>query len=171
MSEGQPPEKPTVELEKPPAWAVAMSEKLATGFQSVDKRLDGIETTVDTLVEDGKQANQRMTKIEVRLDEYEKRASTQSLRVKNESQTNMKQDSAIAQVINTQREHGEKIDAIETKVGGIETALAKNNATTDAIKATLSGFLKEHPSIVASIVTLVTTAIGAATAWFAAKGH
>ncbi|MCW5834506.1 MAG: hypothetical protein KIS78_19045 [Labilithrix sp.] len=80
------------------------------GFEESNARLSGIETTVDTLVEDGKAANQRMTRIEIRMDSLEGRASTQSDRVRETSEVNLKQDAAIAQILTTVEEIKAKPD-------------------------------------------------------------
>lgn len=98
----------------------------------------------------------RLDRIETWKSDVENRLSRNSERVGGESKTNLQQDAVLA-------DHTTKLEAIATK-------LDANTVTTEAIKKALTGFLKEHPSIVASIVTLVTTAVGAATAWIAARG-
>lgn len=112
---GQPPEKPTVELEKPPAWAISLSEKVTTGFAGVDARLDGIETTVDNLVSDGKASNLRMTTLEVKFDEYDKRANTNSMRAKQSSEVDLKHEADIAAEKKAREELAAKLADIEKK--------------------------------------------------------
>ncbi len=90
--------------------------------------------------------------------------SRNSSRVKEPSSHDLQTAAVVAGVITAQQALGAKVDSIETM-------LVTNNAATAEIKLAVTGFLKKHPSIVASIATLLTTAIGAATAWFAAKGH
>jgi DNA repair ATPase RecN len=59
-------------------------------------RFDKLETTVDTLVEDGKIGNQRMTRLEVRMDTYEERSQKHSGGLTRGSEVDAKHDAAIA---------------------------------------------------------------------------
>lgn len=104
-------EKQTVELEVPPGWAISMSEKIARGFEDTNARLSGIENTVDTLVEDGKAANQRMTRLELRMDQVDKRASNQSERVRQASDVDLRHDAAIASLVTRSETLEGKVDA------------------------------------------------------------
>lgn len=160
---GQPAEKPTVELEAPPKWAIGFIEKMNSGFVNVNARLDTIEANQELTREQVIDVGRRQTLLEERFGKIDERQNNGSLRVKEESQVNLKQDAAIAQVI-------VRVDGVEKKVDTATEMLAENNATTDAIKKALSGVVKEHPQIVTGLVGLVMAAISFATAWFA-KGH
>ncbi len=105
-----PLEKPTVDMAPPPAWAIEMSERMARGFDDTNARLAGIETTVDTLVDDKQVSNQRLARIEVRMDKLEDRADQSSIRARSESDVNLKQDGAIAQILTTVEEIKAKPD-------------------------------------------------------------
>ncbi|MBX3202325.1 MAG: hypothetical protein KF894_29625 [Labilithrix sp.] len=70
-------------------------------FDQTNARLAGIETTVDTLVDDKQVSNQRLARIEVRMDKMEERADQSSIRAREESGVNLQQDAAIAQILTT----------------------------------------------------------------------
>lgn len=137
----QPPAKTTVAFEKVPDWAIALTEKVTTGFneQSTradqqDERLDKIQRQVDVAVSDGKENNLRVTRLEVRFDEKDKRDETRSVRVRQESATNLKQDAAIANVITRlatveENQEAAKLERAETaaNVVAIKDAVVKSS--------------------------------------------
>lgn len=116
--------------------------KLAEGMQE-------IKISIETL-------SGKVSSVEERTGALEQRQTTSSERVKGESQVNKDQDSAIATILTEQR--------------AIKLSLAANTDVTKEVKDAVSGFLKEHPAILQAIAVLITTAITAATAWFAARG-
>lgn len=136
----EPKKQPTtVQMPAVPDWAIELTKTVKSGFAGVDNRLDRMETTVDTLVEDGKTSNQRMTRLEVRMDQHEERAKTNSMRVKQSSEVDMQHDAAIALL-------HEKVDALASK----ESVLA---AVKDAAK-TATG-----QKLIAAIVPVLLLAI------------
>lgn len=120
---------------------------------------------ITLLVEEGKATNTRLGILEHRVSTIEeaRRIDSMPAKVGKVSENDAKQDAAIAQIITD-------VDGVKKDVARVEDKLDANSATTEAIKKSVSGFLKEHPSIVASIVTLITTAIGTATFWLASHG-
>ncbi len=112
----------------------------------------------------------RLNKLEYRVDDLERRQSANSVRVKTTSENDLRQESLIAQT-STRVESLEKSQAVQTtKLTGLEAMLASNNAQTAATKEMLADFVRKNPTIVTGLVSLITTAIGVATAWLAAKG-
>ena len=169
----RPAEKPTVKFEPPPDWAIALSQKLETGFDKVNERLDKVEGNQelqgDTVRILAKQVAMHVDQI-ASLSGLQERHSTVSIRTKAISEDNLKQDAAIAMLIT-------KVDRVDTALAEntattteIKTALAANTATTEAVQKAVSGFLKEHPQLVTGLVGLVMAAISFATAWFS-RGH
>lgn len=144
MSAEKPPEKPTVEIPKVPDWAIALTEKVTQGFAKVEERFDRIEPTVETLVEDSKTSNLRMTRLEVRMDQQEERAKTQSLRVRGVSETDLKHDAAIADILT-------KVEAIAAKPDAADVVIAemKEMAKRPAVQ-----------KLGAALVPVLLTAIG-----------
>ena len=139
-----PPEKPTVEIEKPPAWAISMNEKMAQGFAAV--RVD-IAVVADDL---------RVTKDRVAL--LETRANSTSIRAKTMSEQDMAQDAQLAQERAAREALAAKVDAIaaETKVQTVMLAsLAKK-----------AGALLADPRVKAAGMVLWM----AFTGWLASKG-
>ncbi len=158
------PEQPrTVQLEKPPAWAISLIEAQAAGFASVNEKVDSLATSVEVLQHDAKDTRLRLGRIEREVDEVKGRQNDGSMRVKAESATNLEQDAALAAVF-------VKVGAIEQKVDAYGTALAANTATTDEIKRAVSGWLKEHPAIGVAIAGLILAAVNWAQSWLA-RGH
>lgn len=135
-----------------------LSRVVRDGFARVDRRFDALETTVDIQGNAVKDVAGRMTLLEQRVQrgEEERRNDSMPVKLGRVSENDSKQDAAIAKII--------------VDVARVEDKLDANSVTTEAIKKSVTGFLKEHPSIVASVVTLITTAIGTATFWLASHG-
>lgn len=157
--ESMPAQPKTVELEKPPAWAIALSEKVVQGFASVEARLETVEMNVEVLVDDKKTVNERLSRIEAwKENEVTSRLSANSARVKEESQVNLKQDAALSQVIT-------RVDAVEKKVD----ELAKQNVVQTEMLTTLTdGASKLFAN---PLFRSIATAAGAALlTWLTSKG-
>jgi hypothetical protein len=67
----------------------AILSEVRAGREESNQRFDKLETTVDTLLEDGKSANKRMTQIEVRMDMFEDRGTKHSSGVRHLSETDI----------------------------------------------------------------------------------
>lgn len=157
MSDDEETKPSQPSLATTPDAANAILAALTAGFARQDARSDRLESVVNTLVEDGKVSNLRMTRIEVRMDGVESRTSTNSMRVKAESSSNLQQDAAIGALI-------VKVDAVDAKVD----AVATENVAQTAMLTTLTAGAKK----LAANPTVHTIAIllGAALiAWL--KGH
>lgn len=99
MSNDMPRQPTTVHIEAPPAWAIALSEKVATGFASVDSRLDSIETSVDV---QGAMVNglaQRLTAQEARVDKIVERQDGTSIRAKGASEVDLQHEATIGRLV------------------------------------------------------------------------
>lgn len=124
--ESMPAQPKTVELEKPPAWAIALSEKVVNGFASVEARLDTVETNVSVLVDDKKTVNERLSRIEAwKENEVNARLNANSERVKGESQVNLKQDAAIAEILTKVRELEQRPDTSALVLAEVKALAAK----------------------------------------------
>jgi hypothetical protein len=145
---GMPAQPATVALEKPPAWAIALTEKVVTGFSRMDARMDTMESNLElqggSLVDVGK----RMTTLETRVGNIEERQNTGSLRVKQESQTNLNQDAAIAQIITEQAEAKKRDEATQA-------ALAKNTDLTQK-GVDLAKTAAKNPVVLALLIALAS---------------
>jgi len=162
-----------------------MSRTVKEGFvrqdaraDSQDERLDNIERQVDIAVQDGKDNNKRTTLLEVKIEEMQRRADTSSLRVKQPSQHDLEAQAALAQERAAREALAQKVDGVESKVVAVATKVDTLTTKTDVqtelltdLKKLGTGLLKEHPTIASSLIGLFVAAIGAATAWFAARGH
>jgi len=133
MSEGiKPPPLPkqptTVEMPRPPDWAISLTEKVSRGFATVNGRLDALSENVEILQHDAKDTKARIGRLERRADDMDARATTASMRARSASEVDAKHDAAIAHVVT-------KVSALEEK-------------TDDAI-ATLAHLRKvtEHPMV------------------------
>ena len=94
-----PDEKKTVEIEKPPPWAIKLTERVSNGFQAVNARLDTMEANIDLQADTTRDVAKRMTSLEERQNALETRQATQSLRAKTNSQADLKHDAAIADLV------------------------------------------------------------------------
>lgn len=102
----RPEEKPTVAMPPPPSWAIDvmsnvgdLKKVIADGFQAVDSRLTTIEGNQTLQGGQVLDIGRRMTEVERRVGGIEERQNTNSARVGRESDVNMKQDAAIAEVL------------------------------------------------------------------------
>lgn len=82
----------TMQLEKVPDWAVSLTEKV----NSIRDAVQVVERQQDVILEDGRKSNQRITALEVRFDEVERRRNDSSMRAKQSSEVDAKHEAAIA---------------------------------------------------------------------------
>lgn len=157
MSDEKPPEKSTTQL---PAVTDRMvldelTKVVREGFQSVDQRLDQMETNLDLQGGSVKDISLRMTRVEERVQRTEDRQNSNSMRARGASEVDMKHDAAIAGLV-------ADMAAVKTQVESIETKTdAQTEILTDLRK------LAKNPLVVGFFTALIT----AATAWLAARGH
>jgi len=139
-------EKQTVEMEKVPAWAISLSERMAKGFSE-------LRGDVTLLVEEGKATNTRLGVLEHRVSAIEEAKRNDSIPVKvgRVSENDSKQDAILA-------DHTVRLEAIETKTD------AQTVLLTDM--KSFAAKLSRNPVVVG----LLTAAATAATAWLAARG-
>jgi predicted RNase H-like nuclease (RuvC/YqgF family) len=148
--------KTTIQLEAPPAWAIEMSQRMADGFarqetraDTQDDRLDKIERQVKIAVEDGKENNKRITTLEVRFDEADRRADQSSVRAKSVTENDSKQDAAIATLV--------------TDVASLKTEVGELKKTLGEVKSLVTGFF-EDPRVrfVGKLIFVLATGYAAA---------
>ncbi len=101
----------------------ALTTLISEGFARQDARAERLESTVDTLVEDGKASNQRMTRIEVRMDGVESRATTNSMRVRATSENDLTQDAELAKEKLAREALALRVETIEGMVKEIRGAV------------------------------------------------
>lgn len=92
MNDEKPAEKPTVKMNPPPDWAIALSTKVVDGFNEV--RAD-----LETVKAEGQRTNLRLTRQEVRMDDVETRLANNSMRAKQSSSVDLDHEAKIADVI------------------------------------------------------------------------
>ena len=97
----KPPEKPTLKLESPPDWAIALSEKVDTGFR-------GLRADIHLVANDVGIVRDRVVILEKWKLESEERTQKHSGGLARASEVDAKHDAAIASL-------HEKVDAIAAK--------------------------------------------------------
>lgn len=129
MSAVKPAEKPTVQMEKAPEWAIYINDQMRKGFERVDKRqdaqderLDKIEQQVAISADTYKDHNKRITSLEILREQDEKRAEKASQRIGHESSANLKQDAVIAEVLNKVNAINDKPDTADLVIAEIKDA-------------------------------------------------
>jgi hypothetical protein len=118
----KPPEKPTVELAAPPAWAIDLTTNMKAGFAAVNGRLDTMEANLDLQGVTVRDVATRMTAVEQRQNAMDARQSNNSMAVKNESKSNLDQDAAIASIKVAVDDLVTKQDTQMAMLGRIESA-------------------------------------------------
>ncbi len=124
-----PPQPPTLKLSETEIQKELLNKMLRTmqdGFarqetraDSQDERLDKIEKQVEIAVQDGKDNNQRITRLEIKFEEEQKRAETTSIWKKTASQVDAQHDAAIGELVT-------KVTSIEVN----QVAAAEERAST-----------------------------------------
>lgn len=151
-------EKPTVELEKPPTWAISLSEKVNTGFQAVNARLTGIETNQEIQGDTVRDLAKRMTAQEERANKQDERLANTSQRVREPSAHDLETAKALADEIAARTALAAKVDTIDVKT----------DAQTEILNRLEKGAAKLAANpIVRSIAVMLGTA---ALTWLAAHG-
>lgn len=145
---GMPAQPSTVQLPAVPPWAIELTRSVKDGFQGVNARLDTVETNLDLQGQQGVDLGKRMTTLETRVGNIEERQNTGSLRVKQESQTNLNQDAAIAQIITEQAEAKKRDEATQA-------ALAKNTDLTQK-GVDLAKTAAKNPVVLALLIALAS---------------
>lgn len=138
--QGPPKQPTTVQLPAVPDWAIELTKSVKSGFQTVNQRLDTIETNQDLQGATVRDLQQRMTLMETRQ-------ANNSERVRGASEVDLKHDAAIASLI-------QKVDAIAEKPDTAALVLAemKKAATTPT-----------GQKVLGSLATLVMLVLAAAT--------
>lgn len=112
----KPPDaKPTVELPKVPDWAIELTKSVKLGFVTVNDRLDKV-------VDEGIEANTRLTRIEVRVENAEQRigdvegrTGKASLAVRAASQVDLEQAAQLAQERSAREALATKVQKLDDK--------------------------------------------------------
>lgn len=157
----QPPEKPTVGIEKPPPWAIALAEKMEAGFL-------GLRADVSMVSHDVGLLRDRVVILERHKLEAEERAAKYSGGVRQLSETDAKHEAAIASVIVKQDELAADVAATKALV------VAGNADTADLKRELISGvksFWRKHPKLETALVGLILAVFGLASAWIAGRMH
>lgn len=166
MSEGQPPEKPTTQLPAVPQWAIELTTSVKTGFAAVNERLDTLESNVDLTQSAMQDVTRRTTAQDDRITRIEERLTSNSLRAKQSTETDLAQAAELVK----EREAREQL---AKKVESIETTLTTNTDVTLEIKTAVVGFWKRNPKLEVALVGLILLVIGTATTFLTAwvKAH
>lgn len=149
------PEQPkTLELLKPPDWAIALTEKVTIGFSRVDARLDNMEANIDLQGDTTRDLAKRMTSLEERQTGLENRQASNSMRVRGVSEVDIKHDAAIASLV--------------TELAEVKAETAEQTKKLDASFAILERLDKVAANpLVRRVAYVVGTAF---LTWLAAKG-
>ena len=155
MIDDKPPEKPTLEFEKPPAWAVAMSERMAQGFQKMDANISLVANDLG-LVKDELRVHKEAS--DQRFKTLEDRANSTSIRAKTMSEQDLAQDAQLAQ------ERAAR-EALAAKVDAVAAEMKEQTAMLTSL-ANKAGALLADPRVKAAGMVLWM----AFTGWLASKG-
>lgn len=168
-----PPEKPTVEL--PKVDIAAMLVSLRADMKQVLSSTEEMGQNVTMLIGQGKTFTKWRGEVDIWREEVDEKLRTGSLRAKQPSQHDLETASNLAAEIAARQALAMKVDDVSSKLAMNSADTQAVKKSTDAIKKALvddvQGFFKAHPQITASIVTLITTAITAATLYLAHGGH
>lgn len=151
MSDDKPQEKPTVQLEQVPPWAVKMTERMIAEFKATNANIDVVSNDLGIL-------KQRVSIIEGLRTEDALRASKYSGGIKGLSQSDEGQNMQIASL-------SVKLDELAVKTATKDEVSTLLSSQTTAILARFDTVVKSPR--VQMLITFVLTAIGT---WLASKG-
>jgi hypothetical protein len=140
MSE-KPPEKPTVEIQKPPDWAIALSEKVDSGFRGVRADIHLLDNSVGAVKE-------RLIVLETWKKETEERTQKHSGGLARASEVDAKHDAAIAQIMTDLKDLKDRPDTTDTIIAAV-----KDGAKTPTGQKLIGGLV--------SVLLLVLAVLGA----------
>lgn len=126
--DGPPPQPTTKELPKDEITSALLRDLAKTmkeGFAQTN-------ATLDTLVEDAKLTNQRLTLVEKRQDDFDTRMVRNSDRARGSSKIDEEQAAQLAQERAAREELAKKVDTLETKATNLEAKAATLETKTDA---------------------------------------
>lgn len=165
-----PPEKPTVSLPKVdiPGMLTALSADMKQVLVSTDK----MSGDVDMLISDGRKTNQRLTRVEERLDDFDGRLTRYSGGARQLSGTDLKHEANFGAVFTRLDAQDKEIGSVKTNVGEVragvvtlQAAVAENTLFT---KQAIAGFFKTPLGL--SLLALAMAAAGYATNWLSSHG-
>lgn len=160
-----PVEHPTKEL--PRVDIPSMLTSLAADMKQVLSATDKMSGDVDMLISDGRKTNQRLTRVEERLDDFDGRLARHSGGTRQLSDTDMKHEKNFSEVFTRLDTQDKAIGDVKTAVVTVQAAVAENTFFT---KKAITGFAKEHPQLVQAAIGLLMAALGFATSWFSSHG-
>lgn len=114
------------EEEKPPAWAQTLQASVTKGLETLTSKVDILSENVELLQHDAKDTRLRLGRMERELDEVKDRQANASMRVRAESDVNLKQDSAIAEIL-------VKVESIEQKTDAQTAILSRLESGAKAL--------------------------------------
>jgi hypothetical protein len=153
--EQQPPEKPTVQFEKVPAWAIALKESVDGGF----KELKG---DISLVANDVSLVKERVAIVEGRISQVEGRQDSNSMRAKQSTETDLAQAAELVKEREAREQLATKVDIIETKMVTKEDLQPNTDATMEMVKS-VKGLWARNPKLEYALVALILAIIGTAT--------
>lgn len=157
------PQHPTQQIEKVPAWAIALTEKV-----------DGIATTTRTTANEVSDLHQWKGEVNEWREEVNEKLRSNSLQAKQPSEHDLASQAAIAIEAARRVDLEKKVDRIEQKTDEQTALLKANNNDTSSILRALGieakGFFARNPKVRDALIYVVISALTAAGGWIAAKG-
>jgi hypothetical protein len=157
-----PDYKPTAQLEKVPAWAIALTEKVTHGFAAVETRLAEFES----------ETNKRLTKIEAWKDDVNDGLKRHSGGLTRSSNVDAEHEKNFSTVFTKLDGQDKELATVKTEVRDVKTgivtlqaAVAENTIFT---KQAIAGFFKTPLGM--ALLGLAMAAAGYATNWLTAHG-
>ncbi len=166
--EDGPVEKPTRRIEPPPDWAIALKEQMENGFR-------GIRADYALLTNDFGLLRDRVIILENARNLEDERAAKHSGGFRQLSDSDHKQDAAIANIVTEVTGLKKSQEAQTAEIAATKALVVAGNADTADLKRELidgvKSFWKRHPRLETALVGLLLAAFALATAWLAGRMH
>lgn len=136
--ESMPAQPKTVEL--PKVDVASMLTTLAADMKQVLNATDKMSGDVDMLISDGRKTNQRLTRVEERLDDFDGRLMRTSARVKEPSQHDLEAQRALADEIAARETLAKQVEALTA-------SQAEQTKMISEVKSAVVGVVM-HPKVI-----------------------
>lgn len=161
----RPDERPTAAL--PKVDIAAMLTSLAADMKQVIGTGEKMSNDVDMLISDGRKTNLRLTRVEERIDEFDARLTRNSGRARAPSEHDLANEKRLADEIAAREALAAEVALVKKETVAQTAMLATISSAVEGV----TGFVKQNPGTVASIVGALGTIFGWVTSYLQHRGH
>lgn len=150
---GGPPERPTTQL--PKVDIPSMLTSLAADMKQVLNATDKMSSDVDMLISDGRKTNQRLTRVEERLDDFDGRLMRNSSRVKEPSQHDLAAAAELANERTAREALATEVAFVKTEVSSVKTEVSEVKEVNQQQSAKLASIENSVEDVKGAVIGVI----------------